>query len=165
MMKYLTGIRFEHQKANQLKTKKQTTMTRLQFNDAGFKSLGDFVSDMLSDNPLMQPRAFYPRTNITETADDYVLEMLVPGRVKEDFKIALDKNLLTVSFDAKEEVKSEDRKTLSREFSIRSFNRSFTIDEKINIDGIVARYENGVLTLSLPKKEEVKALPKEISIS
>lgn len=139
-------------------------MTRLQFNDAGFRSFGDLVNDMLNDNRPATTHSFYPRTNIFETKDDYQLELLVPGRRKEDFKISLDKNLLTVSFDAKEAEKNDEKKMISKEFSIRNFSRSFTIDEKINIDGIVAKFENGILTLALPKKEEVKALPKEISI-
>lgn len=138
-------------------------MTRFQFNDAGFKSFGDFVNDMINEVPKTV-NSFFPRTNIHETNDQFEIEMLVPGRKKEDFKIALDKNLLTVSFDSKEEEKNEDKKLIKKEFTLRSFNRSFTIDEKINVEGIEAKYDNGVLTLALPKKEEVKVMPKEISV-
>jgi len=149
---------------NHLKNLKPKKMTRLQFNDSGFRSLGDLVSDILNDAPLAKANSFFPRANIYETKDDYQIEMLVPSRKKEDFKISLEKNLLTISFEAKEEEKNTEKKLINKEFSIRSFNRSFTIDEKINPEGIVAKYEDGVLTLALPKKEEVKALPKEIAI-
>jgi HSP20 family protein len=99
-----------------------------------------------------------------ETTDDYQLEFNVPGRKKEDFKITVDKNLLTVSFEKSEEQKEETKQFIKREFVTQSFNRSFTLDEKINADDINAKYENGILMLTLPKKEEVKVLPKEIAI-
>lgn len=138
-------------------------MTRFQFNDAGFRSFGDLVNEILND-PRPTTNRFYPRTNISETKDDFQIDMLVPGRNKDDFGISLDKNLLTISFDAKDEDKNEDKKLIKKEFSLRSFSRSFSIDEKINQDGIEARYENGILSLTLPKKEEVKVLPKEIAV-
>jgi HSP20 family protein len=92
------------------------------------------------------------------------LELNVPGRKKDDFKITVDKNILTVSFEKKEEEKDENKKIIKREFVTQSFKRSFTLDEKINADEIDAKYEDGLLLLTLPKKEEVKALPKEISV-
>ena len=61
-------------------------------------------------------------------------------------------------------MKDENGKQIRREYSYRSFKRSFTLDEKINAEGIGAKYQNGVLTLNLPKKEEVKAAVKEITI-
>ncbi|MDQ6843842.1 MAG: Hsp20 family protein, partial [Bacteroidota bacterium] len=61
--------------------------------------------------------------------------------------------------------KDENKKQIKKEFSLQSFKRSFTLDEKIEAENIHAKYENGILTLSLPKKEEVKIQPKEIAIS
>jgi HSP20 family protein len=103
--------------------------------------------------------------NIIETKDNYELEFNVPGRNKEDFKITVDKNVLTVSYEKKEEQKDESKKFIKKEFSSRSFKRSFNLDEKINAEAINAKYENGILTLTLPIKEEVKVLPKEIAVS
>jgi HSP20 family protein len=72
--------------------------------------------------------------------------------------------MLTVSYEKKTESETKDYKTHRREYSISSFSRSFTLDDNINADGIQAKYEDGVLKLLLPKKEEVKVTPKEITI-
>lgn len=102
--------------------------------------------------------------NITETESGYSLEFSVPGRNKEDFKINVENGLLTVGYEKKEENQSKQGKSVRKEFSYQSFTRSFTLDEKINADGIEAKYENGILKVALPKKEEVKNTPKQISI-
>lgn len=105
-----------------------------------------------------------PAVNIHENAEGYHVELNVPGRNKEDFKVNVEKGLLTISFEKKEEKEDPAYKTIRREFSFGSFKRSFSLDEKINGEGIQARYENGVLKLLLPKKEEVKAAPTQIQI-
>jgi len=102
--------------------------------------------------------------NIHETADAFHLELNAPGRDKADFKINVNNGLLTISYEKKEEAEQKDYKTIRREFSYRSFKRSFTIDDTINAEAIEARYDNGVLKLLLPKKAEVKLSPKEIAI-
>lgn len=102
--------------------------------------------------------------NITESDNGYNLAFNVPGRNKEDFKINVDKGLLTVSYEKKEEAETKELKSVRKEFSFQSFKRSFTLDEKINAEGIEAKYENGILKVFLPKKEEVKIAPKQISI-
>jgi HSP20 family protein len=102
--------------------------------------------------------------NINENESGYSIEFNVPGRNKEDFKINVDKGLLTVSYEKKEETETKDVKSVRKEFSYNSFKRSFTLDEKINAEGIEAKYENGILKVFLPKKEEVKIAPKQISI-
>lgn len=102
--------------------------------------------------------------NIHETKDGFHLELNAPGRNKEDFKIAIENNLLTISFEKKAETEQKEYKTIRKEFSYQSFKRSFSVDEKINTAGIQAKYENGVLKLYLPKKEEVIVTPKQIEI-
>jgi HSP20 family protein len=140
-------------------------MTTLKFNQPTLKTLDSFLDNLLSDLPVPQNTSMnFPAVNIMETNDAYELEFNVPGRKKEDFKITVDKNVLTVSFEKNEEHKEENKKYIKREFVTQSFKRSFTLDEKINADDINARYENGILFLTLPKKEEVKVLPKEISV-
>jgi len=101
--------------------------------------------------------------NITEAEAGYQLEFNVPGRNKEDLKISVENGLLTVSYEKPTEEKAE-VKTLRSEFSYGSFKRSFTLDEKINAEAIEAKYENGILKVFLPKKEEVKNAPKQISV-
>jgi HSP20 family protein len=102
--------------------------------------------------------------NIKETEDSYLLEVVAPGMDKNDFRVNLEKNVLTISAEKKNEVKDAKEKQILREYSYRSFQRSFTLDEKIDAGKIEAKYVNGVLTLNLPKKAEVKEAAKEISI-
>ena len=87
-----------------------------------------------------------------------------PGRNKEDFKINAENGLLTVSYDKKEETKPEDVKNIRSEFSLQGFKRSFSLDDKIDVTGIQAKYENGLLKVLLPKKEAVKESAKQITI-
>ena len=140
-------------------------MTTLKFNQPTLKTLDSFLDNLLNDLPVAKNTSLnFPAVNICETNDNYELEFNVPGRKKEDLKITVDKNILTVSFEKSEENKKENKQFIKREFVTQSFKRSFTLDEKINSDDINAKYENGILFLTLPKKEEVKVLPKEISV-
>jgi HSP20 family protein len=111
-----------------------------------------------------RPSADFVPVNIRETKEGYVLDVVAPGLEKSDFKVSLEKNVLTVSAERKAESRQEDEKSLRREFSVRSFSRSFRLDEGIDAAAIRAKYENGILQLTLPRREELKAMPKEISI-
>ena len=113
-----------------------------------------------------------PSTNIKETEEGYEIELAAPGLEKEDFKLNLDKDILTI--EAKRENKSEKineseettEKFVRREFNFTSFKRSFTLPETVNAENIGAKYENGILNITLPKKEEAKPLPaKNIQIA
>lgn len=140
-------------------------MTTLKFNQPTLKTLDSFLDNLLGDLPVANNHSLnFPAVNIYETNEDFLLEFNVPGRKKEDFKITIDKNILSVAFESKEENKQEGKQYIKREFATQSFKRSFTLDEKINAESIDAKYENGILYLTLPKKEEVKVLPKEISV-
>jgi len=79
--------------------------------------------------------------------------------------VSLEKGILTISFEKKTETDNKEYKTHRKEFAFTSFKRSFSVDDKINTEAIEAKYDNGILKLSLPKKEEVKSLPKEIAIA
>lgn len=140
-------------------------MTTLKFNQPTLKTLDSFLDNLLNDLPVSNNSSMnFPAVNICETKDNYELEFNVPGRKKEDFKITVDKNILSVSFEKSQENKEENKQFIKREFSTQSFKRSFTLDEKINVEDINAKYENGILYLTLPKKEELKVMPKEISV-
>ena len=102
--------------------------------------------------------------NIKETGDAYILDVVAPGMEKSDFKVNVEKNMLTISAEKKSEVKNETEKMIKKEFSFRAFSRSFKLDDSIDTANINAKYEQGVLNIALPKKEEVKLTPKEISI-
>ena len=101
-----------------------------------------------------------PAVNIKETADDFILEVAAPGKVKADFMLSLDHDLLTISAEEKkEEVETEDNYT-RKEFSFASFKRSFKLPQTVNREEINATYENGILNVTLPKREEDKVKPK-----
>lgn len=102
--------------------------------------------------------------NIVESESGYKLEVVAPGLTKQDFKIELEKNLLTISFEKTTEEGPKEEKFIRREYTIQSFKRSFTVNENIDAENISAQYVNGVLTLNLPRKAEVKASSKQITI-
>ena len=102
--------------------------------------------------------------NIKEKEAGYEVEVVAPGFSKDDFKVSLDKNILTISAEKKAEEEAKNEKHIRREFKYQSFKRSFTLTEKVDTEKIEAKYENGVLTLNLLNKEEVKAPVKEIAI-
>ena len=106
----------------------------------------------------------FPPVNIHETPDAFHLELNVPGRNKEDFKLNVENSLLTISFEKKEETKSDDYKTVRREFSYKSFSRSFNLDQQVDYAKIQAKYENGLLNILLPKNAEAKEASKQITI-
>lgn len=107
-----------------------------------------------------------PKVNIKEDNDGFAVEMAAPGMAKDDFNIKLDNNLLTISSEKKEENKNENEKYSRREFSYQSFQRSFTLPDTADEEKISASYENGILRVGIPKKEEAKPKPaKTISIS
>ncbi len=102
-----------------------------------------------------------PAVNIKETADNYEVEVAAPGMTKNDFKVELDGNSLTIRSERtnQKEDKEEGRYSC-KEFSYQSFQRTFTLQKDVvDIDKIEAKYENGLLHLLIPKKEEVKQKP------
>lgn len=136
------------------------------FVKTNYKPLNNFFDEFLNDLPGFTGNKSnsFPPVNIVETADAYHLELNAPGRNKEEFKVSLDNELLTISYEKKEEPKNEDVKSVRSEFSLQSFKRSFSLDSKIDAAGIQAKYENGLLKLLLPKKTAVKETAKDITI-
>jgi HSP20 family protein len=104
--------------------------------------------------------------NIRETDKTYEMELMAPGLNKQDFKLNIAGDTLTVSFDHKEENKQENDQQgwLRREYRRQSFSRSFNLDDTVDADKIKARYENGTLQLSLPKKENAQKVTRPIAI-
>ena len=102
-----------------------------------------------------------PAVNIKETGDSFEVEMAAPGMTKSDFKVELDNNLLTISSEKQHQnEEKEGERYTRREFSYQSFQRSFQLPkEVVDADKIQASYQNGMLKLVIPKKEEVKQRP------
>lgn len=128
--------------------------------------MDDFFSgipSLLSEDLVGNVKPAVP-VNIKETANGFLIDLLAPGFEKEDFKISLEKNILTIAAEKKNVAAEENEKQIRREFRTQSFNRSFTINELVDAQQIVAKYLNGVLTVNLPRKAEVKPPVKEITI-
>jgi len=107
-----------------------------------------------------------PKVNIRETADEYFVEMAVPGMKKSDFKIELDNHVLLISTETKEENEEKGDNYTRREFGYSSFRRSFNLPETIDAEKIKAEYTDGILNVHLPKREEAKQKPpRNINIS
>jgi HSP20 family protein len=103
-----------------------------------------------------------PAVDVEETNEDYVIRAEMPGLKKEDVKLSLAENVLTLSGEKKSEMKSENKRYHRLERAYGSFQRSFSLPEPIKADKINASFKDGVLEVKIPKREEVK--PKEIDI-
>lgn len=97
-----------------------------------------------------------PGVNIAENKDNYTVSMAVPGMKKDDFKIDVNNNMLTICAEKEEKKEEDDKQYNRREYNHSSFSRSFTIPNDAEQDEIQATYDNGVLWLLIPKKEEAK---------
>lgn len=108
-----------------------------------------------------------PAINVKENDDAYKIEVAAPGMSKNDFKINYENGRLTISSEKKEEKKDEKDQLTRCEFSYQAFQRSFAVPENtVEVEKINAKYTDGILYLTLPKREEVKPKPaKEIKIS
>lgn len=99
-----------------------------------------------------------PAVNITEHKDEYRVSLAVPGMKKDDFKIDVEGNMLTISSEKEENKEEKDKKFTRKEYNYSCFSRSFTLPEEINKEKIEARYQDGVLKIALPRKEGTKKL-------
>lgn len=109
------------------------------------------------NNNFSTTRTTLPSVNIKETADNYEVEVAAPGMRKEDFKITLDDGQLIISSVKENEVNTQKENFTRREFSYQSFQRSFVLPKNVvDEEKISARYENGLLLLSIPKLEQSK---------
>lgn len=145
-------------------------MTLVKVNNNLGRSFDGMMKDLFNEFPTTVAKTFredvmnFPPVNIVEKIASYQVELSAPGFEKADFAIKLEGNLLNIGTEKKEEKNEETDKMIRREFTYKGFKRSFTIDEKIDVENISARYENGILKLELPKKEVLKTGAKDINI-
>lgn len=125
-------------------------------------------SDFFDNNNFFSNRWFekefeqtLPAVNIKETNNEFNIEFAAPGFNKNDFKINVEENVLTISAEKQVETKEEKERFTRKEFSYNSFSRSFTLPQTVNAEKIDAKYTDGILKLNIPKKEEAKKLPKK----
>ena len=105
-----------------------------------------------------------PAVNIQENDDMFLVEVAAPGKTREDFNIELDNDVLTISAEEKKENETSEKngRFTRKEFSYSNFKRAFSLPETVNSEEISASYENGVLLINLPKREEAKVQPKRM---
>jgi HSP20 family protein len=145
-------------------------MTLVKFNN-GQKNYGvnpffnDVFDTILNDTFLGDKLVSrVPAVNIAETENEFQIELAAPGLKKEDFKINLDKNVLSVSTEKKAESVDEGKKFSKREYNYTSFVRSFTLPETVDHSKIDAEYADGILKLIVAKREEAKFQTREIAV-
>src|SRR6201989_2981198 len=144
-------------------------MTLVKFNNGQKNAVNPWFNDvfesLINDSRLNDRFVTKtPAVNISETENEFHIELAAPGLKKEDFKINLDKNVLSVSADKKVENVEEGKKFSKREYSYNSFTRSFTLPEVADAGKIEAEYTDGVLKLNVAKKEEAKIQSREIAV-
>ncbi len=142
-------------------------MTLVKFNRDNGKALMPGVNDIFEsifNDTFFSDRLVtrVPAVNVSETADHYHIELAAPGLKKQDFKISLDHDQLSISVEQQSE--QNDRKYNKREYSYTSFVRSFTLPELADQDRIEAAYEDGVLKIDVAKKEEAKTVSRQIEL-
>jgi len=143
-------------------------MNLIRFNQHPVNMLSELMEDF--DRNFFfrsqENRANMPSVNIIETEEGFSLELAAPGLKKEDFKINLDNNILSISAETQNESEEKTEKMIRKEFSYNSFRRSFSLPKAIDLEKIKADYKDGILSVGLPKREEAKvAINREIAIS
>jgi len=107
-----------------------------------------------------------PAVNIVEGDQNFRVEVAAPGLNKEDFKVHVEKNILEISAEKKNEKEVHNRKYLRREFSYSEFRRTFSLPSHADAEKIEATHRNGILTVEIPKKDETRVNPrKQITVS
>lgn len=125
-------------------------------NDFFNKSISHLVgNDTLNTNPMV---------NISENPERFQIQLAAPGLTREDFEIQLEKNRLQVRSVKDEQTLEEGAHYNRRAFDYSNFTRSFNLPETINTENISANYDNGILYINIPKKDEVIVVPKNIEV-
>jgi len=144
-------------------------MTLVKFNNnrnqsllPGFNDVFDSIFNDTFFNDRMVVRV--PAANISESENNFHVELAAPGLKKEDFKLSLDRNLLNISVEQRSEDNNNQKNYSKREYSYSSWVRSFTLSESANADNIEASYADGVLKIDIAKREEAKLVRRQIEI-
>jgi HSP20 family protein len=127
--------------------------------------LDNFWNNDLMNDELYKTGRMMPSVNVKETEKEYQIEVAAPGMKKQDFNIAVENGILTISADVKDEKEEKKDNYTRREFSYSSFTRSFTLPQDVDENNIQARYENGVLYLNIVKTKETKPQKRTIPLT
>jgi HSP20 family protein len=128
-----------------------------------WSNLSDFFEDDWFKNRFLHGD-WMPAVNVIENDDNYEIELAAPGMKKEDFEVKIDKGMLTIKGKAAREAEEKEKNFTRKEFSYRSFTKSFTLPKDIDAKSIKAKYEDGVLQLLLMKTEVALPEAQEVAI-
>lgn len=132
-------------------------MNMIRFNQPALSLMDQFFNSSLQNN-----RTYHP-ANIYDVNNGFVIEMSVPGFTKEDLRINLEQQTLNISAELKQSEEQNDEKYLRREYSLTNLSRSFILPKSVDVENISADYQNGILKITLPRREDA-VIKKEISI-
>ena len=134
----------------------------------GMSTLSSLLNDIWNEDlPTVHTTNFHdgmtlPKVNIRENTDGFHLEMAVPGFKKNDFNISVEKDELVISAEVKTEKEIAEENFTRKEFGYGSFQRTFVLPETVDSGKIGAKYEDGILSIAIPKKEEAKPKPARV---
>jgi HSP20 family protein len=154
-----------------LTPKKIIAMTLMKVNNRNAKTWNGLVNDLFTDfDQVFGPwnglpaNSNVPPVNIYETNEAYWLELSVPGRKKELFTLNVEDNTLTVGYEDTTSEEQKDTRIVRKEFAAGNFKRVFNLGEQIDTNEINAKYENGLLKVTLARKKEIKPQAKQINV-
>jgi HSP20 family protein len=125
-----------------------------------------FRTNILSDFFDSEAHFSSPAVNVMENSDNFKIEVAAPGLDKEDFKINLNNNVLSISSEKENQKEDKEGSFVRKEFNYCSFTRGFSLPDSIDSEKISATHKNGILTIQIPKREEAKVKPaREIAIA
>ncbi len=123
-------------------------MTMIRFNQPVLSMFDQFFNNSITDSGK-----YYP-ANIYDSGNSFVIELQAPGFSKENIKINLEQQTMTISAEMKNENEMEDEKFLRREFVRESMTKSFVLPKSVDTENINADYQNGILKITLPRRED-----------
>lgn len=148
-------------------------MKLVRFNNPAFQFFNEDFNNVLKNLDTMYPSkqnnqlAFnnIPAVNVKEVEGSFQIEVAAPGLKKEDFKLSLHENRLSISTKKEESSEEKTEKYTRQEFNYSSFQRTFNLPKSVDGEKIEATYNDGILNINLPKKEEIKPAVKEIAVA
>jgi HSP20 family protein len=145
-------------------------MALLKKTNGGLVPFRSMLSDFFKTNDFFEDgfgnRDWIPAVNVSETEKSYDIDVAVPGMKKDDFKVRVDRGMLTISAEKKEEKEDKQKNYTRQEYNYSTFSRSFTIPDDAKEEDIKAHYEDGVLKLSIARKALAPAAKsKEIAVA
>ncbi|SKC17026.1 Hsp20/alpha crystallin family protein [Dyadobacter psychrophilus] len=135
-----------------------STLVKTHFANPSYLN-GFFGKDLFNELAAPAFSGSVPAVNVVESTEGFRIEVAAPGLQKSDFKLNLEKNQLTISAQKEQKEEEKNEKYTRREFKYASFQRTFTLPNSIDGDKIEATYNEGVLSIALPKREEAKEKP------